>query len=184
MKFEVGKLEGGEDSRYFNYWIQTTFKDLGFSSDIRFNDFFKVDEKRFVLITTKTSFKSLIVVIFDIFNNYYNYRIRAYYYHNVNDELAKEIQGYSFNNYILLTFVSKPTDLFSTLLFFGYANGTDFTIDISPYLMDVPGYSAPGECFRSAGAFYHRTFPGAARRHQRRGHHQRAGLFAFRLFSF
>ena len=142
LTFEVGELAGGDDSRKFEYRIQKTFDNLGFDSDIRFNDFFKVDEKRFVMVTTKPKFKSLIFVIFDLFNNFYNYRIRAYYYDNVNDELWKEMQGYTYNGYIIFTFVSKPSDLFSTLLFFGYANGTDFQIDISPYLMDTGYYNS------------------------------------------
>ena len=146
LKFEVGQLTD-KNNYYFEYRIQETFKNLGFSSDIRFNDFFKVDGKRFVLITCKTTFKSIIVVIFDIFNDYYNYRIRAYYYDNFDNQLEKEVQGYTFNGYIIYTFVSKPSDMFSTLLFFGYANGTDFTIDISPYLMDTGYYQSENNLY-------------------------------------
>ena len=142
LNFQVGILKKNEQNKfYFDYRIKASFNNLQFTEDIRFNDFFKVDDKRFVLITAKSSFKSLIFVIFDIFNNYYNYRIRAYYYDNVNDVLEKEIQGYAYNGYIIFTFVSKLSDLYATLLFFGYANGTDFQIDISPYLMDTGYYN-------------------------------------------
>jgi hypothetical protein len=140
LAFEVGELNGGDDSRKFDYRIQKTFNNLEFSPDVRYNDFFMASETRYVLVTTKTTFKSLIFVLFDIFNNFYNYRIRAYYYDNVDDKLQKEIQGYTFNGYIVFTFVAKLSDLYSTLLFLGYANGTDFEIDISPYLMDTGYY--------------------------------------------
>ena len=142
LKFQVGQLTDSDGGYHFDYRINKNFENLGFTSDIRFNDFFKVDEKRYVLITAKTTFQSLIVVVFDMFNNFYNYRIRAYYYDNLDHALWKEVQGYTFNGYILFTFVSNSADLYSTLLFFGYANGTDSTIDISPYLMDT-GYYNP-----------------------------------------
>ena len=70
LAFEVGELNGGDDSRRFDYTIKASFSSLGFSSDIRFNDFFKVEEKRFVLITTKPAFKNIIVVLFDIFHDF------------------------------------------------------------------------------------------------------------------
>ena len=56
--------------------------------------------------------------------------------------MTKEIQGYTYNGYIIFTYCSNEKDIFSTLLFFGYANGTDFTIDISPYLMDTGEYNS------------------------------------------
>ena len=147
MKFQIGELTDSNGGYHFDYRLDKKFENLGFSSDVRYNDFFKIDEKRYVLITAKTTFKSLIVVIFDMFNNFYNYRIRAYYYDNLDYELAKEVQGYTFNGYILYTFVSNPSDLYSTLLFFGYANGTDFSIDISPYLMDTGYYESKNNLY-------------------------------------
>ena len=45
LKFEVGELSGGDDSRYFNYRIQKTFDNLEFDPDIRYNDFFKSMKK-------------------------------------------------------------------------------------------------------------------------------------------
>ena len=49
-----------------------------------------------------------------------------------------------YNGYILFTATlgdSNQNDIFAIMMIFGFANGTDFTTDISPYLMDTGYYN-------------------------------------------
>ena len=141
LKFEIAELNGGETNRRFDIRSEKTFNNFGFAPHVNFNDFFKVDENRLVFVTTEYPYGVLNFLIFDLYNNYYNFKIRRYRY-DISHELYKEIQGYTYNGYIIFTYCSNSYDIFSTLLFFGYANGTDFTIDISPYLMDTGDYNS------------------------------------------
>ena len=140
IKFEVGELSDNLNNFYFNYRIEKNLSDYYFSSNINFNHFIKVDDKRLVFITS-FSYGTLIFLLIDLYNNYYNYKIRLYYFNDIKEGFYREIQGYIFNGYLILTFSSQDNDIFSTLLFFGYANGTDFELDISLYLMDSSNYN-------------------------------------------
>ena len=49
-----------------------------------------------------------------------------------------------YNGYVIFTATlgnSNQSKIFSIMMIFGFANGTDFTTDISPYLMDTGYYS-------------------------------------------
>ena len=139
--FEVGELCLYENNIYgFNYRINTLLT-ITCNSLAVYNDFFKVNEKRFALVTTRDNYKSLIFILFDIYNDYNNFIIRKYQFDDLPETLSGEIQGYTFNGNIILTFSSNEGNKYSTLLFFGYANGTDFSIDISQYIMDTDNYN-------------------------------------------
>ena len=149
IKFEVGELSEGASNIYFNYRIEKTLSNYYYSPHITFNDFLKVDDKRLVFITTKSTYNILIFLLIDLYNNYRNYRIRFYHFNDINEKLAKEIQGYIYNKYIILTFCSKASNIFSTLLFFGYANGTDYDLDISLYLIDSDNYNSANNLYNT-----------------------------------
>ena len=139
--FEVGELCLYENNIYgFNYRINKLLT-ITCNSLAVYNDFFKVDEKRFALVTTRDNYKSLIFILFDIYNDYNNFIIRKYQFDDLPETLSREIQGYTFNGNIILTFSSNEGNKYSTLLFFGYANGIDFSIDISQYIMDTDNYN-------------------------------------------
>ena len=73
--------------------------------------------------------------------------MRKYYYDLNNIQPIKELTSYVYNGFLIFssTAVSPPNysspNFFSILTFFGYPNGTDSTIDISPYLMDTGFYN-------------------------------------------
>jgi hypothetical protein len=97
LEFEVGELtdfynDGDPTKRYkFNYRIQLDIADKYYAPHVNFNDFFKIDNKRLAFVTSKYPYDNLGFIIFDLYNNYYNYRIRSYFYTNVTT-LHKEIQ--------------------------------------------------------------------------------------------
>ena len=140
LRFEIGQLTDGEHgARKFDYRAGKNFDEHYYAPHVNYNDFFKVDDNRIVFVTTKYPYDKLYFFIFDLYNDYWNFRARKYSY-NIPYNLTKEIQGYTYNGYIIFTYCSNEKDIYSTLLFFGYANGTDFTMDISPYLMDTGSY--------------------------------------------
>ena len=141
LNFELKELAGNDKAYTLNHINGKYFNGHNYAPHVNYNDFYKVDENRLVFVTTKHPYQKLYFFIFDFFNGCSNFKIRKYSY-SIPDTLHKEIQGYSYNGYIIFTFCSNPDDIYSTLLFFGYANGTDFEIDISPYLMDTPSYDS------------------------------------------
>ncbi len=83
--------------------------------------------------------------LFDFYNNYAGLKIREYLFKEENKRFAKEITAYTYNNYILLSATmgesgDNPQNIFAIIMIFGFANGTDFETDISPYLMDTGSY--------------------------------------------
>ena len=142
LVFKVGELNDNcNGNKCFNYrsTYPVTIWNKGYSTHVRYNDFFKVDANRLVFVTSGGSLNQLCFIVIDLYNDYWNYIIRSYFYNDVDDILANDMQGYTFNGYIIFTFGSRENNVYSTLLFLGYANGTDFEIDISPYLHDT-GY--------------------------------------------
>ena len=141
LRFEVGQLDNGDNGRKFNYRASKDLNEHYYAPHVNYNVFYKEDNNRFVFVTSKHPYDKLYFFIFDMYNDYWNFRARKYSY-SISYSLIKEIQGYTCNGYIIFTFCSREDDIYSTLLFFGYANGTDFTMDISPYLMDTGNYDS------------------------------------------
>ena len=120
------------------------------------NDFVKVDDNRLVFVTTVRGDNinvdvyhfSLHIIFMDLYDTYEKMKTRHFYYDLSWHQIRKELYGYIYNGYFVFTStVVTPQsytseDYFSFLLFFGYANGTDMEIDISPYLSDVPDHDA------------------------------------------
>ena len=125
-------------------------------SDVPLNDFVKVDDNRLVFVTTVRGENidvdvyhfSLHIIFMDLYNTYEKMKTRHFHYDLSWHQIRKELYGYIYNGYFVLsaTVVTPQSytseDYFSFLLFFGYANGTDMEIDISPYLTDVPDHDA------------------------------------------
>ena len=58
--------------------------------------------------------------------------------------------AYMYNGYILFTTTisnDDQSDIFAIMMIFGFANGTDFETDISPYLMDTGYYDESKKIF-------------------------------------
>ena len=131
-------------------------------SDVALNDFIKVDDNRLVFLTTVRGEKiaddvyhfSLHIILMDLYETYTKMKIRHFYYDLSGHQIRKELYGYIYNGYLVFTStVVTPQsytseDYFSFLMFFGYANGTDMEIDISPYLMDVPDYNSENNLYQ------------------------------------
>ena len=144
IQFDVSQLieNNGEYSFSKKIDFQNTY---GYISDITTNEFIKINDERLAFFTTKkisgTDKYELHISLFDLYNNYEKMKIRAYYFNLDKYKLSKELTAYVFNDFLIFSSTTEIppnyNNYYSALLFFGYPNGTDHIIDISPYLMDT-----------------------------------------------
>jgi len=132
-----------------NISLDYTFTDLltkelnenNFKTLPLFSDFIKIDEERFIFVGVSSNSSQLLsILLIDLFNDYNNMKIRSYE-SNLNNlyEVYPELSANIFNNlFVFTSTVVSPgsSDEFSIFMMFGYANGTDETIDLSEYFMD------------------------------------------------
>ena len=109
------------------------------------NDLIKINNKRFSFISTSEDRLLLYIILFDLYNNYENIKIRFYtinIFNLYNYKIYNELSAINYNNYLTLAFSAcnsihcddKDNDeFFATLLYFSYINGTDHNINITSY---------------------------------------------------
>ena len=152
IKFTISIL--GESSGQYSF-SNTIDKETTFSfiSDIILNEFIKINDKRLAFISTKVKEKigdneifELEILLYDLYDNYNKVKIRHYYFGLDIYQLRKELTAYVFNGFLVFSSTAvtprsyTESNYISLLVFFGYPNGTDHPIDISPYLMDTGFY--------------------------------------------
>ena len=148
FKFRLRKMYKNNNLNEFDEIIQKDLDVLELSTDITLNDFIKYDNERLVFISNKGN-NNFIIILFYFSDNYSKMKIRYYSYYLENYILNKEMSIFFWNDYLLYTpsYYVKGDDTdkktYSILMIFGFANGTDFTMDISPHLMDS-GYYIEG----------------------------------------
>ena len=110
-------------------------------TDLVLNDFIKLNETRLAFISTKDT-KKLFILLMDLYNDNYNIQSRTYEYDISSYNLEKELSAHLYNGYLAFSStVNNNGNMFSIFMIFGFGNGTDFIIDISPHLMDTGNYT-------------------------------------------
>ena len=158
--FRDGKDKKSLKFRFMVYEDDYKFKDLmtvNFNSNefipyVYSNGFQKLSDERIVLFTEEDSYQKLHMFLFDFYNNYTGIKIREYNFTYTDKRFAKEISAYMYNGYILLSATlgetgNDPQNIFAIMMIFGFGNGTDSTIDISPYLMDTGYYQSSNNLY-------------------------------------
>ena len=119
---------------------------VNLKSDITMNDFIKLNDERFAFVST-IDYNELFIIIVETFNSYRIINYKKYQF-SLGDSLkfTKDLYLGIYKGFLLFTstltsIIDTTNDYFSYLIFFGYANGTDFIIDISPYMADIEGYN-------------------------------------------
>ena len=144
LKFRLRKLYVNNNINEFSDVITHDFS-YELSTSVVFNDFIKYDNERLVFISSKDENNFCIILIY--FSDSYSKMKIRYFSYNMNDyHLNKEMSAYFWKDYLLYipsyyvnSDSSKTTHSF--LMIFGFPNGTDFTMDISPHLMDTGYYT-------------------------------------------
>ena len=149
IQFNISSLKETSGSYSFENKIQFS-ETYGYISDIFLNEFIKINDERLVFVTTKKTAENhfqLHILLYDLYNSYTNVKIRTYYYNLYPYQLRKELTAYTYNEFLIFSSTAvnppsyKTSNYISMLIFFGYPNGTDHIIDISPYLMDIDDYN-------------------------------------------
>ena len=115
----------------------SSHKTYRFLAYVTFNDIYKINNTRIAIVSVSENKEGLVLLLYDLYNNYQSLKMRWYFVNIINLGLKKELSLYTFNDFLMLTLTGSN---FANLIIFGYANGTDKTIDISPYLKDYTGF--------------------------------------------
>ena len=142
IKLRIYKLNKDNNN---NYSLERRNKnDFGYTldSDIRLHEFYKLDEESFLLVTS-VSQNYLFFIFIDTYD-WYNYiNVRTYKFAMEGYRLREELSIDFYNDFLMFTAsVSKDGEdyLNSFLIFFSYPNGTDFYMNISPYVENSEYY--------------------------------------------
>ena len=135
------------------FYLENIMANYGFgeylNTYISLNDFYKINENRFIFVSTFEYSTKLFIAIIEAFNSYNSLKWNKYTFNLAsstnNVKFTKELSLGMYKGFLLFTStISSNTasaeDYSSYLIFFGYANGTDFEIDISSYFADIDGY--------------------------------------------
>ena len=154
LVFKFVEYNSGKDD-CFNYIYEYKFTSDQFRPDIQSNGLYRLSDDRIVLFSTKDynsiEYGSLYMQIFDFYNNFKKVKIRRYIFSYPGKRFAKEMEASLYNNYIVFSSTlsnSNQNKTFAILMIFGFANGTDHEIDISPYLMDTGYYNSENNLYK------------------------------------
>ena len=150
--FELKILNINNNDYNINHEMTISLNSFSLSADSTMNEFIKIDNNRLVLLSTNNFDISdiLYIIFFDLYNNYQYKKIRVYKYYFRSEiiyKFDKEISAFIYNGFLIFTGSYVPLtaqsnqEIYPILLMFGYPNGTDSEIDISPYLIDSENYN-------------------------------------------
>jgi hypothetical protein len=114
-----------------------------------YNNFIKISDYRFLYLTTSINREQLYFLLFDLYNNANNVKIRIFksnIFSLYNYKIYKEIKTILYNGYLAFSASVCTNDVcdisnsneeyFSIFLIFGYVNGVNSTINISKCLSE------------------------------------------------
>ena len=115
------------------------------------NDLIRINDNRFAFITVSYDQTTLYILIFDLYDSYNKMKIRIYQPNLNKYKYVKEMATVMYNGYLVFSSTvilsssnNEEEGYFSILMIFGYVKGIDNldnTIDLSPYFVDIEGYS-------------------------------------------
>ena len=121
--------------------------DFSFNDEIYLNDIYKISDDRLAFFSTaQNSAQKLYFLFLDFFNDYKSLKTR-YYEFDTPYDINKEFQVYSYNGFVTFTSTINSNDFNSILMFFSYPNGTDFELDISPYIKNADEYISSNKIY-------------------------------------
>lgn len=154
-KLQILIAEENNNKINFNMYLLFSDKSLNLNPDITLNDFIKLDKERLAFISTISKIltynleklSKLYIIFFNLYKNYTFIKIRYYSidFSDMNSIFAKELSVHLYNGFLAFTStmsIDENNGIYSIFMVFGYANGTDFEMDISSYFIDSDVYSS------------------------------------------
>ena len=126
----------------FSYKQLLDINSFEFDTSIIMNEFYKINNERLLFVSTLGK-ETLVLMFFDTYDWYAHYKIRKYDFSLNGYKFNMEFSVGYYNNFLVLATTLEPSSgdiFFGTLFFFSYPNGTDFYMNISPYVMDSGYY--------------------------------------------
>ena len=140
LRFQVLTIVKTSNSYAFDSKIYMEMSET-LKTDLLLNDMIQFADSRLALISTKGS-TTLLILLIDLYNNNKNVQMRTYQYTTSPYTMTKELSAHLYNNYLAFSSTVTTNEISSIFMIFGFGNGTDFTIDISIYLMDTGEYNS------------------------------------------
>ena len=131
LRFRVYYIKN--DYSKFSKKIGKDWNNWGFNTDLTLSEFYMIDVEKFLFVTTQN--KKLVLFFLDTENWYSHLTIRTYLFDLSGFSFKMDMAVDYYNNFLMLTTTLNEGDTFyGVLLFFSYPNGTDFYMNISPYV--------------------------------------------------
>ena len=140
LYFNIYQFSKNDNSYSASLTLSTgskTHKEYRFLAYVTYNDIYKINDKRIAVVSVSADKNELVLLLYDLYNNYQNLKLRWYLIDISTIGLKKELSLYSFNDYLMISITGSS---FADLIIFGYANGTDSNINLLPYLEDSSKY--------------------------------------------
>ena len=140
-KFLIENIINNNFTNMFDIFLN----EYEYNTDPLLNDVIKINNKRFSFISPSQDRLVLYILLFDLYNNDQNIKIRFYkinIYNLYNYKIYKDLVAIIYNNCLTVSLSvcnslqcdNKDTDSFFTnLIYFSYINGTDSNINIESY---------------------------------------------------
>ena len=152
--------DGGTSLKFRVYYVENTyatkskdakheFVNWGLNPALTLNEFicYDKDGERFIFVSTQNALKKLIIFFIDTREWYEELSIRIFFYNLEGYCFKMDMDLDYFNNFLMLSSTlsigseCKDTDPFyGILIFFSYPNGTDFYMNLSPYVRNSDYY--------------------------------------------
>ena len=142
------KYCSNEDNKFYNYKNlgNITVDKMSFNIKASLNDIIKLNDNKICYISVSKDKNTLIIVIFNIYNDDNNMMIRYYSYDLYNNNgitFYNDLRAFSFNDFISIAFSHCPQSEcindndkhFSSLIIFNYPNNNnDKNVDLFEYI--------------------------------------------------
>ena len=99
------------------------------------------------MIFITANYDKIYFIFIDLYYNYKFFKSRYYWYISSNYYFRNELSGSNYNDQLIFTITAIEkekggSNFTSLLMIFGYANGTDGEITVSPYLYESDLYNS------------------------------------------
>ena len=144
---KIGNFKNDNNNYFFEILFNIDLYEYHFQATVTLNDLRKINDNRLILITSSPDYKILYILLFDMYNNYENIKIRIYNINLKKYKIIKELSLAIYNGFVI--FSSTVLDLenenirneelidtkcFSIFMMFGDISLKNSIIDISDFL--------------------------------------------------